>query len=127
MNLTAEDSGKAPTPVFDRVAAVTHLGDDESMLCELATMFLDRIEHSVGVIRSAVIDRDGWSLHYAAHWLEGSLATFFAAPSIEAVCDLARMGKNGNWQEAAEQFRRLEGELDLLTAALRQLTEDDSQ
>jgi HPt (histidine-containing phosphotransfer) domain-containing protein len=125
MDSTAEDSGKARTPVYDRATALAHLANDESMLSELASIFLDRVGQSVEVVRSAVADRNGSSLYKAAHRLEGSLATFFAAPSIDAARELARAGKNGDWQEANEQLTRLIHELDLLIVALRQLMLDE--
>jgi len=126
MDSAAEDSDKTETPVYDRATALAHLYNDESMLSDLASIFLDRIGHSVEVIQAAVADRNGSMLYYVAHHLEGSLATFFAAPSIDAARELAEASKKGNWQEADEQLTRLTHELDLLIAALRQLTAADS-
>jgi signal transduction histidine kinase/DNA-binding response OmpR family regulator len=117
----ARAEGERPE-VFDRTAALSSVGDSESLLREIAGLFL---EHSPGLLREvrAAIDQgDARRLKRAVHSLRGAAGHFAAAAVADAARRLEAMGEANDLGGAAEVYQALEREVRLLEQALASLT-----
>jgi HPt (histidine-containing phosphotransfer) domain-containing protein len=109
-------------PMIDRAAVLDRVGDDEELLCEIASIFLAEYPCLVDEIRTAVGSRDAKRLERAAHSLKGAVSNFGAQAATDAAYRLERMGRTQEMAQAAEaldelllQFQRLRPELEALS------------
>ena len=115
---TAEDE------VFARADAIRYVGQDAEFLRDLLKMFcahrgevMDRI--SVAIDNDAADD-----LREASHRLKGMLASFFSIHAADTTGKLELAGKSGNLETAAGLFSRLDGQIDVLCAAVDALASE---
>jgi HPt (histidine-containing phosphotransfer) domain-containing protein len=121
-------SGRSPVSdtaipdVSDRVLA--RVGGDRELLADISRLFIDDAPTHLEQIRQALDDRDGESLHRAAHGLKGAAANFDADGVVSAARVLEEIGRTGQFdadagpaREAA--WRALMFETDRLITILR--------
>jgi signal transduction histidine kinase/CheY-like chemotaxis protein len=118
----APASGTAIPDVSDRVLA--RVGGDRELLADISRLFIDDAPRHLEQIRRALDDRDGESLHRAAHGLKGAAANFDADDVVSAARVLEEVGRTGQFdadagaaREAA--WRALTFETDRLITILR--------
>jgi HPt (histidine-containing phosphotransfer) domain-containing protein len=108
-----------PPIVFDRAAALERVEGDETLLREIAVMFLETADELLGDVRNAVVQRDSAALYAAAHTLKGVVANFSATTCYEAALALEMKGRNQDLMDAETGLLRLQ----LATASLRTVLE----
>lgn len=104
--------------VFDRSAALERVGGDETLLKEIAALFLSDYPQIVDEIYRALEVQDARQLERAAHNLKGAAANFGAVPVVAAALELEQAGRRAQLGAAAQAVRRLEEQLQTLHAAL---------
>jgi HPt (histidine-containing phosphotransfer) domain-containing protein len=118
----ADDSSNGPAQgAWDWSAALEHVGHDESLLRELASLFCAECREMMEDIEEAVVRADGELVHQRAHKLKNSLAIFAASQATQIALELERMGSRGDLTRAEEACHALKVEVDRLLAALRDL------
>lgn len=105
-------------PAFDRAAALEQLDGDESLLQELAGLFLEDCPQQMEALRQAVAAGDPSGLQEAAHAFKGAVVAFAAGSTVEAARRLEEMGRTGNLAGAAEALAVLEEQVQRLRPAL---------
>jgi len=106
---------------LDAALALERLGGDQTLLSEIAGMFLEDYPRQLAAIREAVRSRDAQALHHAAHALKGSVS-YCALAVVDAARRLEQMGRRGELGNVDDAFANLEAELARLEpdlAALR--------
>jgi two-component system, sensor histidine kinase and response regulator len=110
----------APPPPTEGVAE--HLwrttAGNEKLIQSLVKSFLADAPKKFSDIRRAVSQKNAEKLASAAHALKGAMAIFGAQKAVAAARNLETLGRTGNVQDAAAEFRALEEELHHLTRNL---------
>jgi PAS domain S-box-containing protein len=120
-------SSTSSADVFDRDESLARLGGDESVLCELAELFLTHCPAIHASIRDAVERRAATALQHSAHKLKSAVGNFFAQATFDALQHLEDMGYNGDLSSVDDAYATLQRELEKLQPALQAivLTSDD--
>jgi len=108
-------------PVMDLTAAKQDLYGDESLLREIAGLFLQEMPSMASAIDAALEAGDCRALADAAHSVKGSISQFRAEPGRRAAEHLEALARAGNLTDAMAASRTLAAELSRLAAALRGL------
>ena len=98
--------------------AMDRVGGDAGLLREIAALFLDDAPDMMEKVREAIGRRDPDALERAAHSVKGCVATFGAAPAVEAARELELAGRSRNLSEIGPALARLEAALQKLTPEL---------
>jgi CheY-like chemotaxis protein len=115
-----QESPSAP-PVFDRAEAMRRVGGDETILQEVAAMFLDECPRWQIAIQQAIREGDSKALQRAAHTLKGAVGIFSCRAAFEAAQNLETLGRKGDLSTAAEAYQVLQEALTRLEPALQEL------
>jgi len=91
---------------------------NEKLIRSLVKSFLADAPKKFSGIRRAVSQKNAEKLASAAHALKGAMGIFGAQKAVAAARNLEAMGRAGNLQDAAAEFRALEEELHHLTRNL---------
>ncbi|MGI8742707.1 MAG: Hpt domain-containing protein [Bryobacteraceae bacterium] len=78
---------------FDLPWALSRLGDDSSLLAELARLFIEESRTLMPALRAAVEQRDARAIEIAAHALKGSVANFGAREVWQDALALEQSGR----------------------------------
>ena len=106
---------------MDWNAAVSRIGGRNDLLRQMAPVFLQEAAANMPALRGAILQKDATKVRRVAHALKGSAACF-AAPTVEAAAlRLEFMGRDGEFDDAAEAYAELEREMEKLTQALTTL------
>ncbi len=108
-------------PAVDRAGALQKLGGNEELLVEIIDLYLDDFPKVMERLSTALAEGDAEGVWKAAHRLKGSVGSLSAQPAFEAARDLETVGREGDLEEAAIVFERLEHELERLAGALTAL------
>lgn len=106
---------------LDRAIALEHVGGDEELLQEIASLFLDEYPKTLAEIRAALEGGDPRALERGAHSLKGSVGNFGAATAFQAALRLEMIGRSRNLTGASQAFADLVRALDSLRPALTEL------
>jgi PAS domain S-box-containing protein len=93
---------------LDESIALSRVGGDAELLCEVIGLFLDDYPHSLEKIREAVSTGDPSGVEQHAHSLKGSVSIFGAQKAIEAAFSLEKQGRSGDLTAAPSGLERLE-------------------
>lgn len=99
-------------PVFDMDHAREITDGDMEFLKELIEIFRDDCPERLGVISSAIKEKDFKALDEAAHALKGSAGNLGLTRVYELALKLEKMGKGEDISGADETFKELEEELE---------------
>jgi HPt (histidine-containing phosphotransfer) domain-containing protein len=104
----------------DRLVVLRNMGPaDGSLFIRLVDAFLVEAPISVAELHEAVERADSLGLHRCAHRLRGSAANL-GATGMAALClDIEALGGDDDLPLAPDLLRRLEAELDQVSAGLR--------
>ncbi len=105
--------------VFDRAASLARLDGDESVLRELAELFLAHCPAILAQLRDAVERRDAEALQHSAHKLKSATGNFFAHATHNALQHLENLGQDNDLSSVDESYTTLKRELDRLQTALQ--------
>jgi HPt (histidine-containing phosphotransfer) domain-containing protein len=106
---------------LDESIALTRVGGDAELLCEVIGLFLDDYPHSLEKIREAVAAGDPSGVEQHAHSLKGSVSIFGAKEALEAAFWLEKQGRSGDLTGAADGLKRLEQALASLKPGLEEI------
>jgi HPt (histidine-containing phosphotransfer) domain-containing protein len=103
---------------LDRAAILENFMDDEELLFESIDLFLDRISTRMAELKKAVAEKNPEVFMPEAHTIKGMIGIFSTADAFEAAKKLELKGREKVTDGIDEDFKNLENELGLLTAAL---------
>lgn len=109
------------SPPFNFSEALSNIGGDETLLAELAGIFLEEYPQIIENVRIAVGNKDVESLVCYAHALKGSVGNFVAVDTQNAARRLEQIGREGDIADAPQVLSELEAALSRLTPALSDL------
>jgi CheY-like chemotaxis protein len=123
---TFEESGREPDdqepeealPILDEEGLLDEYDGDLELLQELLDAFYEESPESLEQLKSAIEQGDAPAVGTAAHTLKGGSGNFFAVAAFETALALEMMGKNNDLDTAAQQYEKLEVELERLREAL---------
>ena len=120
--------GRRPTPEglanaeSEFPEASSDLIDDETLLVELAAMFLNEQERWVDEVRAAVRSEDAGALERSAHRLKGGVGVFHGSEVAVGLCgELEDASRAGHLERAGLLAGRLERELERICRSLEAL------
>ena len=116
-----EYSVEAQLHQLDESIALTRVGGDAELLCEVIGLFLDDYPHSIEKIREAVNAGDPSGVEQHAHSLKGSVSIFGAKDALDAAFALEKQGRSGDLTAAAAGLKRLEQALASLKPELEEI------
>jgi|WetSurMetagenome_2_1015567.scaffolds.fasta_scaffold10129_3 two-component system, sensor histidine kinase and response regulator len=108
---------------FDLEAALSYMDGDRELFQELVTVFLEESAHQIRDIHKGIGNADAKLVERAAHSIKGSASTFAAKQTAEAARQLEILGREGRFAEFPSAALALEGQLELLKAALAKAAE----
>jgi histidine phosphotransfer protein HptB len=88
-------------PIFDRVAVLELLGNDEALFHTLAGMFVEESAQYVEQIAEAAAAGDLAMLEREAHTIKGLLATFADTRGVVSAQRVEEMARDGRTEAAA--------------------------
>lgn len=104
--------------VFDRSEAVRRLQGDETLLTELAELFLKEFPSQLADIRDAMAMGDFAGVERAAHSIKGSIGNFGAHRAFQAALNLEKAGHQGKSEDFCRLLIVLEEETEELKSKL---------
>jgi CheY-like chemotaxis protein/HPt (histidine-containing phosphotransfer) domain-containing protein len=110
--------------VFDREAALEHLGGEEAFLAEVAGLFLEEGPKLMKAIRTSVSNKDVDKLLRATHSLRGEAGHLRAAPVVEAARQLELLVAAGGLIGLEDTLADLERNFAILDAGLTNLVHE---
>jgi HPt (histidine-containing phosphotransfer) domain-containing protein len=114
------DEHVTAAPVYDRAAALEHVGDDLTVLRAIVEMFLEQGPERLGAIADAVGAGSTSELESAAHALKGSAATLGLERVRVLALALEDLGLAGSQKGAADRLAELRRAMDEGLNALRE-------
>ena len=121
MSVTGQSKDGNSPPAWaeiDRDRMLANVGGDESLLKEVAGLFLHECPRLLERIEAAIVTGDSAGLEMAAHSLKGSAGVFSADGVYAAAEKLEVMGRDGDLAGAGAVFSSLADETRQLQAAL---------
>ena len=115
-------SPESARTVLDRNLALAHVDGDESLLADLARLFLEESPRMLAAVQEAIAGNAPERLERAAHSLKGSVATFAAQGAFDAALKLERLGRAGELGAAEQAYAELESQMERLRTALQFLS-----
>jgi len=109
----------APSPGFERSAALLQLGGDERVLADLIQQFLRECPSRLSAIKAAVASRDAEGICSEAGELKRAAAHLSAAGLFDAAGVVERLGAEARFEAAEGAWRRLSQEASQVLDALR--------
>jgi hypothetical protein len=113
------------TKICDLSATLTRMGDNVTLLKQLAEFCREDLPIYLGRLKTAVDAGNSPEVQLAAHSVKGLVVNFNAEPAANAAIRLERMGQSGDLTGAAEAYRELEQQaarlIEVLTVELAQL------
>lgn len=106
--------------VINWVAALDATGDDEQLLGELVTLFLEEASTLLLDIRRSIDEGDAELLRRSAHTLKGSLRIFDSVRAIDFAAQIEQVGKSEQLEPAPGLLKQLEPQMSLVIAELKQ-------
>jgi len=103
---------------LNRTAVLENFMDDEELLFESIDLFLERVSARMITLKAAVADKNLEDIMAEAHTIKGMVGIFSFGGAFEKAKDLELKGRNKILDGLDADFKALEGELELLVAAL---------
>jgi HPt (histidine-containing phosphotransfer) domain-containing protein len=108
---------------LNKHAVLDRIGGDESLLGEIAIIFLQEYPELMSEIRAAIASGDAARLERSAHSLKGAVSNFCVQSATQAAFQLETMGRRGELQSAPGALRALEQQITALGRALSSFSE----
>lgn len=107
-------------PAFRKDVALEHVGGDEDLLREIASMFLEESQGLLEQVQQAIAEGDAGLLRRAGHTLKGLARNFGAEEAAQAALEVEQIGSEGRMGEAQAASARLQDAVGRLRQALRE-------
>jgi len=98
--------------------ALARLQSDKGLFRKIVRQFLEGVPPARTRLASAVEQRDARAVAFEAHRLRGQAASFDAFALVSAIDAMAAAAARSAWPDADQALRRIEVEVDRLTADL---------
>jgi two-component system, sensor histidine kinase and response regulator len=105
--------------LWTSAALTERLGGDRQLASELVDIFLSEYPNLVGALRHTVSRGDGDAIRRAAHAVKGTVVNFVHDGPAATALALERAAAESRLAEIPALMARLEGEIELLVAAMR--------
>src|SRR5262245_15949669 len=106
-------------PIFDYQASLIRMGNDESLLREMALLILEDGPSRLREAQRGLQERDAQRVLHAAHTLKGLGANFGAARAVAAAAKLEELARRQQWTEMNAAAESVQQSWDELLRALR--------
>jgi two-component system, sensor histidine kinase and response regulator len=110
-------------PVLDVGQMRDRCGDDDELIAEIVSLFLEDYPLRLAAIEQAIEDRDLERIRIGAHTLKGGAANFSASRVVAAANALEAHGSPSDFSLIGANFAILVAEVEHLAAALREFQE----
>ena len=110
-----------PADVMNRESLLELFDQDETLLSELAELFLDDSTRLMQDIRAGVAAFDAEKVERAAHTLKGSVGNFGAKRGFELARRMEAMGRGHDLVGAPQALIALEEEMSCISASLAEV------
>ena len=117
-------SREQPEQVVDFDEALSRVAGDETMLRELAEIFLEESPGWLEKIEASIANGEAEGVFRAAHDIKGSTEVFRADSAVQAAKQLEKMGRDGELEDADEAYGALKAELVWVRNALEDYLDD---
>jgi HPt (histidine-containing phosphotransfer) domain-containing protein len=107
--------------VLNWTQSLERVDGDETLLRELAALFLEDMPTLIREMENAIASGDSGALARAAHTLKGSVANFGAEPVYDAALAIEQAAKSQTLDDPMRMVSRLEAALRALTPELQSL------
>jgi len=107
------------SPIFDYQASLIRMGNDESLLREMASLLLEDGPHRLREAQAGLQSHDAQRVMRAAHTLKGLAANFGAAQAVAAAAKLEDLARHEHWADMDNAAEALQQSWDELLHALR--------
>jgi CheY-like chemotaxis protein len=118
-------TSQSSLPICDQAEALAGVNGDQSLLGEIAGLFLQEYPQFLAAIRKALVQQHAQTLTYAAQTLRSALSNFAAAAATAAALQLENIGRQGDLSQAPAAVAQLEEELSRLHPALASLQQEE--
>jgi HPt (histidine-containing phosphotransfer) domain-containing protein len=115
---SAPTAPEQPSPL-DPQAIRAHFGDDEALLKEVASVFVETCPTWQAELRAALDAQDATKLWTLAHTVKGAVSHFGAQDAYDAAHQLELLGKSGQLKDANTACSTLHHALQSLQSALQ--------
>jgi HPt (histidine-containing phosphotransfer) domain-containing protein len=95
-------------PRFDLSLSLSMLDDDDDLLREMLTLFLNGYRDQLALIRTAILDNDPAALTRAAHRMKGTLSVFAIPELTNSAAELEARGKERTLDGTEQLLESLE-------------------
>lgn len=112
--------------VLNRQELLERVGNDNELLSELVALFREDAPLRLAEMNAALRDESSSALAAAAHALRGMVSNFATGPAYYTAAVLERMGREGDWSDAAVLVAHLDSQIQELDAALNGLVQEFS-
>jgi two-component system sensor histidine kinase/response regulator len=126
IRLVPRPSIERADPVLNRQELLERVGHDNELLRELVELFREDAPLRLAELNAALKDVSCSPLAAAAHALKGMVSNFATGPAYYTAAILERMGRAGDWSDAAALIAHLELRIQELDAALNDLVHEFS-
>ena len=110
-------------PAWSPDAMLGRLGGDEDLARQLASLFIAECPRMMTAVRQSVASGDAEAIRRAAHAFKGSVGNFTDGAPMTTAFELEQIGREGRTAAAAAVLARLERDVEVFTAQLRQFEE----
>jgi signal transduction histidine kinase/DNA-binding response OmpR family regulator len=127
------EAAKHPLPIvkvapsstpWDRAKALDRLDGDEELLHAIVQIFLEESSKQLADLKRAVTDADAELLERIAHSMKGELS-YLGMPTVsQRAGELEQMGRDREFQHAAEVLAILETEVSAAAASMNSMLEE---
>lgn len=107
-------------PVLDDKTIQSQFFGDDELLGRIIKLFLTGTPKLLKEIRDGIKNGDAATFERAAHSIKGSVVNFGAEPARQAAFKMEKLGKAGDFENAAKLYPYLEKEIIRLSKALMQ-------
>ncbi len=97
---------------FDKEAALSRVGGDETILNEILAVFLEDAVHQIDLLRQAAANNDAVAMSHQAHSLKGASGSVGAIAVQKVAFSIETAGRDGDPEQAASLIPKLQEEFD---------------
>ena len=117
-NEITEDNVEKGDEVFNESLALSRIGNDESLLKELAEIFLTESLKYLADIKKAIKSNDSKTIERTAHALKSSVGNFSSESAFNAALNMEKAGRKGDLKVAEKAYVTIENEIKRLRIKL---------
>jgi two-component system, sensor histidine kinase and response regulator len=104
---------------FDEREFLARMDGSQEVCAQIAEAFLAECPRLMSLLRAALSRKDAPELASVAHALKGAISNFTGCTAFHAVVRLEQLAREADMQLAAEAFKRLEVEINVLLQSLK--------